>query len=128
MGLILESVIQKLESWPGVTYGMQWGEHLLFKVEGKMFAILSLEDVKVTGFSFKVNSEEHFDELTAQDGITRMSHSQGKNWVHVAPHAGISQPVALNWLRGSYVKIRSGLPKKTIAQLEAAEQEMNRSL
>jgi predicted DNA-binding protein (MmcQ/YjbR family) len=119
MALHLETVIEKLSAWPGVTYGMQWGEHLLFKVEGKMFAILSLEDVVVTGFSFKVNNPEHFDELVANEGITRMPHSTGKNWVHVSPQAGIRQPVALDWIRGSYDKICLGLPKKIQALLAA---------
>jgi predicted DNA-binding protein (MmcQ/YjbR family) len=123
MGLHLETTIERLGAWPGVTYGLQWGEHLLFKVEGKMFAILSLDDVRVTAFSFKVNDPEHFDELTATDGITRMPHSTGKNWVRVEPHAGVHQPQAFDWLRGSYDKIRSGLPKKTQAMLQAQEKE-----
>jgi predicted DNA-binding protein (MmcQ/YjbR family) len=121
MSLHLETIIEKLAAWPSVTYGMQWGEHLLFKVEGKMFLILSLDHVQVTGFSIKVNSPEHFDELTTNDGITRMPHSTGKNWVHVAPEAGIKQPQALQMFRASYEKIRSGLPKKTQALLLAQE-------
>jgi predicted DNA-binding protein (MmcQ/YjbR family) len=121
MALHLETIIERLEAWPGVTYGMQWGEHLLFKVEGKMFALLSLDDVHITAFSFKVDSPEHFDELTLNEGIVRMPHSTGKNWVQVKPEAGIHQPEALLWLRRSYEKIRSGLPKKIQGLLLARE-------
>jgi predicted DNA-binding protein (MmcQ/YjbR family) len=44
------------------TEQIQWGNHLLFKVHGKMFAITSLEPAPVC-LSFKC-SDEAFAELT----------------------------------------------------------------
>ena len=48
--------------FPGVTEQLQWGNHLLFKVAGKMFAIASLEPAPVC-LTFKC-SDESFAELT----------------------------------------------------------------
>ena len=122
MLLSLEVITERLESWPGVTSVIQWGDHLVWKVGDKMFSVMSFADeARIDGFSLKVNSPEHWDELTDRDGIEKMSHSTGKNWVTVTHEAGVRQPEALEMLRASYDKVRSGLTKKLQAELEKLE-------
>ena len=54
-------------SFPGATEQIQWGNDLLFKVGGKMFAITPLEPASVF-LSFKT-SPETFVELTERADI-----------------------------------------------------------
>ena len=54
-------------SFPGVTEQIQWGNDLLFKVGGKMFAAAPLEPAPVC-LSFKA-SPENFAELTERPHI-----------------------------------------------------------
>lgn len=122
MLLSLEVITERLQSWPGVTSVIQWGDHLVWKVGGKMFSVMSFADeARIDSFSLKVDSPEHWDELTDRDGIEKMSHSTGKNWVTVFQEAGIRQPEALAMLRASYDKVRSGLTKKVQAGLAREE-------
>ena len=122
MLLSVETLNERLSAWPGVTSVIQWGDHLVYKVEGKMFSIFSFEDdTRINGFSIKVNSPEHWDELCERDGIEKMSHSTGKNWVSIHAVAGVRQQEALDMLRASYDKVRSSLPKKTQTALAAQE-------
>ncbi len=87
-----------------------------------MFSVMSFADeARIESFSLKVDNPDHWDELVAQEGIEKMSHSTGKNWVTVLPEANIRQPEALLMLRASYDKVRSGLTKKVQAELAAQE-------
>ena len=58
---------------PGATEEVQWGDHLLFKVGGKMFCITDLNDANNT--SFKV-ADEDFDELSSGDVFIPAPHLQ----------------------------------------------------
>ena len=55
-------------SFPGVTEGIKWEDHLCFMVGEKMFCITSV-DGAWQGASLKVTPED-FDELTVLPGIT----------------------------------------------------------
>ena len=63
----VECLRQTCLSLPGTTEQVQWGNDLLFKVGGKMFAITALEPSAVW-LSFKA-SPESFAELTERPNI-----------------------------------------------------------
>jgi predicted DNA-binding protein (MmcQ/YjbR family) len=55
-------------SFPHATENVQWGNDLVFKIAGKMFAVTVLEGASKYCLSFKCG-EEKFAELIEQDGI-----------------------------------------------------------
>jgi predicted DNA-binding protein (MmcQ/YjbR family) len=97
-------------SFPGSTEQMQWGDNLLFKVGGKMFAITSLEPAKVW-ISLKA-SPENFAELTERPGVIPAPYLARAKWISLEtadalPDAEISQLV-----RESYELVLAKLPRK----------------
>jgi predicted DNA-binding protein (MmcQ/YjbR family) len=97
-------------SFPGSTEQMQWGDNLLFKVGGKMFAITSLEPAKVW-ISLKA-SPENFAELTERSGVIPAPYLARAKWISLEtadalPDAEISQLV-----RESYELVLAKLPRK----------------
>ncbi len=63
----IEWVHRYCMSMPHATESVQWGADLVFKIGGKMFAVLVLEPAKVW-LSFKCSPEE-FTELTERADI-----------------------------------------------------------
>ncbi len=66
----------------GATEQVQWGDDLVFKVGGKMFACSGLE--KDSRYSFKVD-DERFLELTDQPGIVPAPYLARAKWVQIDP-------------------------------------------
>ena len=64
----IESIREYCLSLPQVTERVQWGNDLVFKIAGKMFAVTVLEGASKYCLSFKC-TEEKFAELIEQDGI-----------------------------------------------------------
>ena len=97
-------------SFPGVTEQVQWGDNLLFKVGGKMFAVTPLVPAKIW-ISLKANPE-NFAELTERPGIIPAPYLARAKWIslesaNVLPDAEIAQLV-----RGSYELVLAKLPRK----------------
>jgi len=66
-------------SFPGTTEQIQWGDNLLFKVGGKMFAVAALEPAAVW-MSLKANPE-NFAELTEKHGIIPAPYLARAKWI-----------------------------------------------
>src|SRR5258707_658930 len=66
-------------SFPGATEQVQWGNDLVFKVGGKMFAVTPLEPAPVC-LSFKA-SPENFAELTERPNIIPAPYLARAQWV-----------------------------------------------
>jgi predicted DNA-binding protein (MmcQ/YjbR family) len=66
-------------SFPHARENLQWGETLCFKVDGKIFALLSLASVPPT-LCFKCTPEK-FAELCEQEGIRPAPYLGRYNWV-----------------------------------------------
>lgn len=101
---------------PDATEEVQWGNHLLFKVAGKMFCITNLDDANDT--SFKV-SDSDYDELSVGDSYVPAPHMARAKWVKVASPSAVRLPEWKSRIRESYVLVRSKLPKKVQAGLGA---------
>lgn len=98
---------------PGTTEQIQWGDHLLFKVGGKMYAITSVED-PAAGMTVKADPEL-FEELIERPGIIPAPYMARAKWVKferldVLPTREMQQLI----LR-SYELVKAGLTKKAQA-------------
>ena len=101
-------------SFPAVTEEIQWEDHLLFKVGGKMFCIGSLDGSKIA--SFKA-ADEAFEELITQPGYKPASHLARAKWVQIDGTQVQNPEVWKEHLSSAYWIVRRKLPKKVQATL-----------
>lgn len=102
-------------SFPGTTEQIQWGNDLLFKVGGKMFAVAPLEPAPVC-LSFKA-SPENFAELTERPSIIPAPYLARAQWVALESREALTPEELARLLLESYELIVAKLPKKTRAAL-----------
>jgi len=98
-------------SFPSATEQIQWGDALLFKVAGKMFAVAALEPARVW-LSFKVTPED-FAELTERPGIIPAPYLARAKWIALESRDAISPAELASLLRSSYDLVCAKLPGKT---------------
>ena len=104
---------------PLTTEEVQWEEHLLFKIGGKMFCIIQLGGHRC---SFKTTPES-YAELVEMRDIEPSSHNMWKyQWVTAERLTALPDAEFRDYLRHSYDIIRSGLPKNMQAELDAGRQ------
>ena len=99
---------------PGATEEVQWENHLLFKVGGKMFCITDLDDANNT--TFKVPDED-YDELVAGDVFIPAPHLARAKWVKVAEARKLKLADWKSYIAQSYKLVRAKLTKKVQASL-----------
>lgn len=99
---------------PGTTEELQWGDHLLYKVGGKMFCIGSVNHGD--GVAFKI-PEEDFDEMTARPGIIPAPHLARAKWVKITDGNALKPAEWKALIRQSYELVKAKLPKKVQANL-----------
>lgn len=98
-------------SLPHTTEEVQWEDHLLFKIGGKMFAILPLEPSKNL-LSLKC-SDEKFAELVEQPGIIPAPYLARAKWVAIQEEDALTRQELERLLREAYDLVLAKLPKKT---------------
>jgi len=97
-------------SFPGVTEHIQWGNDLLFKVGGKMFALTALEPSRVW-LCLKA-TPENFVELTERPGVIPAPYLARAKWIALETREAITIPELEQLLRSSYEMVRNKLPRK----------------
>jgi predicted DNA-binding protein (MmcQ/YjbR family) len=102
---------------PHVTEQIQWEDHLLFKVGGKMFAITTLGPVGVR-LSVK-STPEKFAELTELPGVIPAPYMARNFWVALERWDAVRRSEMEELIRESYALVFAKLPKKTQAELTA---------
>jgi predicted DNA-binding protein (MmcQ/YjbR family) len=102
---------------PGVTEQIQWGNDLLFKVGGKMFAVAPLEPAPVC-LSFKC-SDESFADLTERPKIIPAPYLARAKWVAMESPDAVTRGELEELLRTSYQLVFAKLPKRTQEQLQS---------
>jgi predicted DNA-binding protein (MmcQ/YjbR family) len=102
-------------SLPCVTEQVQWEDDLLFKVGGKMFAVVPLEPGP-RWLAFKCSDEE-FAELIERPGIIPAPYLARAQWVALETEAALPPREIERLLRQARDIIFAKLPKKTQAQL-----------
>jgi predicted DNA-binding protein (MmcQ/YjbR family) len=111
-----ESIREHCLGLPHVTEIVQWEEHLLFKVGGKMFAIIDLDG---HGCSLKCDPEQ-YAELVEMADIVPCSHNMWKyHWVTTETLTAVPDREFRALLTASYEIVRAGLSKKIRAELDA---------
>src|SRR6266853_5075006 len=112
-------------SFPGTTEQIQWGDNLLFKVGGKMFAVAALEPAAVW-MSLKANPE-NFAELTERPGIIPAPYLARAKWIALERADAVSPAELASLLRASYDLVVARLPAKTRAALSSAKPKSKRA-
>ncbi len=106
-------------SLPMVTEEVQWEEHLLFKIGGKMFCITQFG---ATRCSFK-STPERYAELVEMPDIEPSSHNMWKyQWVTCERLTALPDAEFRELLEASYRLVRETLTKKAQAELNAGRQ------
>lgn len=119
----------------GATEQMQWGDDLVLKVGGKMFAVIPLEPAFaarrsggqaggkfVAGreewpwLSFKTSPEE-FAELTERPGVRPAAYLARAKWISIESEDALAREEVERLLRKSYELVVAKLPKRTQAQI-----------
>jgi len=103
-------------SLPGATEGVQWGDDLLFRVGGKIFAGVSLERAPHR-LSFKCTPEQ-FAELVEREGIIPAPYMARNHWVMLEHLGALDAAELRQHLKASYDMVRAKLTKKVQAQLD----------
>lgn len=102
-------------SMPHATESVQWGNDLVFKIAGKMFAVLVLEPAKVW-LSFKCTPDE-FADLVERPGIIPAPYSARYHWVALETEDALNVTELKTLLRRSYDLVLEKLPKAKRAAL-----------
>src|SRR5216684_4911921 len=112
----IEQVRAYCLSLPHVTENVQWGNDLLFKIGGKMFAVAGLDAVSDHVLSFKCTPEK-FAELVEQDGIVPAPYVARYHWVALEQFNALSEKELKSLLRKAYDLVFEKLPKRAKAKL-----------
>lgn len=97
-------------SFPGATEQIQWGDDLLFKVGGKMFAVARLEPAKIW-ISLKA-SPENFAELTERPGVLPAPYLARAKWIALESQDALPDAEIAHLLRESYELVLAKLTRK----------------
>ena len=112
----IESVRAHCLSFPHVTEVVLWGNDLVFKIGGKMFAVIGLDSASDHCMSFKCTPEK-FAELVEQDGIVPAPYVARYHWVALEQFNALSEKELKILLRNAYDLVFEKLPKKLKAEL-----------
>ncbi len=96
-------------SFPGSTEQIQWGDDLVFKAAGKMFAVTPLEPARLW-ITLKADPEE-FGELTERPGIIPAPYLARAKWIAIETPTTLSMTEVAALLRKSYDLVVAKLPK-----------------
>jgi len=104
-------------SLPHTTENIQWEDDLLFKIGGKMYAVVGLEPREVC-MSFKC-SDEDFAELIERPGVIPAPYLARAKWVALETQSALSRDELKESLRRAYSLVLAKLPQKQQALLAA---------
>ena len=107
----IESVRKFCLSLPDVDEKVQWENDLLFRIGGKMFAVVALEPSHGVLMSFKCTPEK-FAELIEHDGIIPAPYVARYHWVAFERFDVLPDRELKQLLTNAYQLVRDKLPKK----------------
>ena len=113
-------------SFGGATEQIQWGDDLVFKVAGKMFAVTPL----VPGYNWLAlkASPEGFAELTERPGIVPAPYLARAKWVAIETPNVLDAAEVATLLRTSYDLVIAKLPRRTRENLASAKPAKRKKL
>jgi predicted DNA-binding protein (MmcQ/YjbR family) len=113
----IESVRAYCLSFPHATENVQWGADLVFKIGGKMFAVIGLEAGFDHCMSFKATPEK-FAELIERNGIVPAPYVARYHWVALERFNALSEKELKALVKTAYDLVFEKLPKKIKTGLE----------
>jgi predicted DNA-binding protein (MmcQ/YjbR family) len=96
---------------PGATEQVQWGDDLLFKVGGKMFAVTPLEPARLW-LSLKADPEE-FAELCERQGIIPAPYLARAKWIAIETPETLPLAEVAALVKRSYELVVAKMPRGT---------------
>src|SRR5882672_9093036 len=103
--------------FPHVTEEVLWGNDLVFKIGGKMFAVIGLDPASDHCMSFKCTPEKSA-ELIERNGIVPAPYVGRYHWVALESFDALPEKELKALLHNSYDLVFEKLPKKKKAELE----------
>jgi predicted DNA-binding protein (MmcQ/YjbR family) len=105
------------KSLPQTTHVVQWGNSDVWKVGGKLFAVLGWSDGE-SAATFKV-SDLAYEVLSDMPGIRPAPYltSRGMKWIQVYGNTGLPDDELKVHIEASYEMIKAKLTKKLRAEL-----------
>ena len=110
----LDSIRKYCLSLPHATEDIQWGNDLLFRISGKIFAGISLEPPH--SLSFKC-TPEMFDELIELESIIPAPYMARNKWVMLERLDALKDSETKSLIKESYGMIFSKLTKRAQSDL-----------
>ena len=107
----IEQVRAYCLSFPHVTEEVLWGNDLVFKIGGKMFAVIGLDPASDHCLSFKCTPEK-FAELTERHGIMPAPYVARYHWVALERFDALKDAELKSLIRNSYDMVLAKLPRK----------------
>jgi predicted DNA-binding protein (MmcQ/YjbR family) len=104
----VDSVREYCLAFDGATEKLQWGDALCFKVNEKMFAVLGLDDVRLT---FKCTSES-FADLIERENIRPAPYLARHKWVMLDTLDALPANELKDFIRQSYEMVVAKAPQK----------------
>jgi predicted DNA-binding protein (MmcQ/YjbR family) len=111
----IETLRRYCLSMPRATEDIQWGNNLLFRIGGKMFAIVALDQTPVC-ISFKCTPEE-FAELIEREGVVPAPYLARNKWVLLESLDALPRAELKRLIKDSYMMVAAKLPKKVRGEL-----------
>jgi predicted DNA-binding protein (MmcQ/YjbR family) len=111
-----ESVRTYCLSFPHVTEEILWGADLVFKIGGKMFAVIGLDAGSDHCMSFKATPEK-FAELVERNGIVPAPYVAKYHWVALERFNVLREKELKSLLQTAYDLVFEKLTKKAKSQL-----------
>jgi predicted DNA-binding protein (MmcQ/YjbR family) len=100
---------------PGATMTIQWGDDHVYKVGGKMFAVLG-GAVGRNGFSLKA-SDVAFEVLSETERAIPAPYLARAKWLHFADLTAEDEAEVADWLKTAHALIAAKLTRKARAEL-----------
>lgn len=102
---------------PATTLSVQWGHDRVFKVGGKMFAVIGFSDRDTPmGLSFKA-TEDSFHLLTQLPGIRPAPYLARAHWVSMDKASRLKPGELKAYLARAHAIVSAGLAKKVQREL-----------
>lgn len=114
--MAIEWVRRRCLSIPHTTEHVQWGDTLVLKVGGKMYAVMPLETARKSCLSFKCSPED-FAELVERPGVIPAPYLARAQWVALEREDAIPRAELQQLLRKAYDLVVARLPRKAQAAL-----------
>ena len=111
----IEALRRYCLSLPHATEDIQWETNLLFRISGKMFAIVAL-DTTPTSMSFKCTPEE-FAELIEREGVVPAPYLARNKWVMIESLDALPRAELKRLIKDSYAMVAAKLPKRVRGEL-----------